>query len=214
MKLLLISTLIIALLASVSCQSEADTPETTETTSADTVETTAETTAETAAETTAETTATNAPDVSSSASDALPLNDDGSYNCKLDNGVTIVIGSDAETAIATLTDTVGEYVDYMEAPSCVHDGSDKVYTYDGFMVSSSPAADGSEFITDVTFTSDAVGLDNGIMIGSSGDDVTAAFGENFEEQFGVRKYVSGDITLTITLSDNIVTSMSISKAVE
>ena len=210
MKLLLISTLIIALFASVSCQSEADTSETTETTSADTVETTAKT----PAETTAETTATHAPDVSSSASDALPLNDDGSYNCKLDNGVTIVIGSDAETAIATLTDTVGEYVDYMEAPSCVHEGSDKVYTYDGFTVSSSPAADGSEFITDVTFTSDAVGLDNGIMIGSSGDDVTAAFGENFEEQFGVRKYVSGDITLTITLSDNIVTSMSISKAVD
>ena len=210
MKLLLITTLLIALLASVSCQSEADTSETTETTSADTVETTAETTVET----TAETTATNSPDTGAAASDALPLNDDGSYNCKLDNGVTIVIGSDAETAIATLTDTVGEYVDYMEAPSCVHDGSDKVYTYDGFMVSSSPAADGSEFITDVTFTSDAVGLDNGIMIGSSGDDVTAAFGENFEEQFGVRKYVSGDITLTITLSDNIVTSMSISKAVE
>ena len=214
MKLLLISSLLLALLASVSCQSEADTPETTETTSAETVETTAETTDETTAETTQDTAAATSPDTGAAASDALPLNDDGNYSLKLDNGVTIVIGSDAETAIATLTDTVGEYVDYMEAPSCVHEGSDKVYTYDGFMVSSSPAADGSEFITDVTFTSDAVGLDNGIMIGSSGDDVTAAFGENFEEQFGVRKYVSGDITLTITLSDNIVTSMSISKAVE
>ena len=214
MKLLLISSLLLALLASASCQSEADTPETTETTSAETVETTAETTDETTAETAQDTAAATSPDTGAAASDALPLNDDGSYNCKLDNGVTIVIGSVAETAIATLTDTVGEYVDYMEAPSCVHEGSDKVYTYDGFMVSSSPAADGSEFITDVTFTSDAVGLDNGIMIGSSGDDVTAAFGENFEEQFGARKYVSGDITLTITLSDNIVTSMSISKAVE
>lgn len=209
MKLLLLSTLTLALLLTASCQSESNSNETdSETTTAtESIETNIDTTTEEIKDTT-EPVETSAP------SDAFPLNDDGTYDCKLDNGVTIVVGSNATDTIKALTDTLGDYLDYMEAPSCVHEGSDKVYTYDGFTVSSSPAADGSEFITDITFTSDAVGLDNGIMIGSSGDDVTVAFGEDFEEQFGVRKYVSGDITLTITLSDNIVSALSISKTIE
>ncbi len=131
---------------------------------------------------------------------------------ELDCGVTVVVGSEATAALAAIEGVLGEHIDFMEAPSCVHDGNDKVYSFDGFTVTSSPDANGAEFISDLTFTSDAVGLDSGLMIGSSSDDVTAEFGEDFEEKFGVRKYNLGAITVTVTFDGDMVSAMSVSCA--
>ena len=138
--------------------------------------------------------------------------DPASYDCVLDNGVTITLGSKAADTIKALTDKLGKELDFMEAASCVHPGNDKVYTYEGFTVTTSPDAAGNEFVAEVSFLSDAVGFENGIMIGSTEEDVTTAFGEDFEEKFGVRKYDLDGVTLTITFTSGAVSAMSISTA--
>ncbi len=132
------------------------------------------------------------------------------YECKLDNGVNITLGSNADEAVKALTDALGEALDFMEAPSCVHPGNDKVYTFEGFTVTTSPDANGDEYVAELSFLSDSVGFDNGIMIGSSESDVTASFGSEFEESFGVRKYSLDGATLTIIFSDDAVSAMSVS----
>ncbi len=134
------------------------------------------------------------------------------YDCRLDNGVTVTIGAKAGDVLEALTAKLGKELDYMEAPSCVHPGSDKVYTFDGFSVTSSPDADGNEYIAELTFLSDSAAFENGVMIGSSEADVTAAFGKDFEEKFGVRKYSIDGVLLTITFTDGAVTAMSVSVA--
>lgn len=132
------------------------------------------------------------------------------YECKLDNGVNITLGSNADEAVKSLIDALGEALDFMEAPSCVHPGNDKVYTFEGFTVTTSPDANGDEYVAELSFLSDSVGFDNGIMIGSSESDVTASFGSEFEESFGVRKYSLDGATLTIIFSDDAVSAMSVS----
>lgn len=132
------------------------------------------------------------------------------YECVLDNGAALTIGSSADEAIKALTDLLGEAIDFMEAPSCVHPGNDKVYTFDGFTVTTSPDANGDEYVSELSFLSDAVGFENGIMIGSLESDVTSSFGSDFEEKFGVRKYSLSGAVLTITFTDDAVSALSVS----
>ncbi len=133
------------------------------------------------------------------------------YDCVLDNGVTVTIGAKAADSIKALTDKLGKEIDFMEAASCVHPGNDKVYTFEGFTVTTSPDAKGDEYVAELSFLSDAVGFENGIMIGSSEEDVTAAFGDKYEEKFGVRKYSVNGVTITFTFTDKAVSALSVSK---
>lgn len=139
-----------------------------------------------------------------------PVN--AAYDVELDCGVTVTIGAEAVGELKKLTDKLGKETDFMEAPSCVHPGNDKVYTFDGFTVTSSPDANGNEYIAEVTFTSDAVGFSNGVMIGSPDVDVTEAFGKDFEEKFGVRTYSTNGVKLTFTFTDGAASAISVSAA--
>lgn len=132
------------------------------------------------------------------------------YIAELDCELSIEMGSDAENTLKTITDKLGEASDYMEAPSCIHEGSDRVYTFEGFTVTSSPDGSGGEYIAELTFISDAVGFSNGIMIGSSSSDVTNTFGENYEEKFGVRKYISDNVSITFIFDNDVATAISVS----
>ncbi len=140
--------------------------------------------------------------------DTTPVVEDtyDTYLCTLDNGMTIEIGGAADDTIAKL----GEHIDYMEAPSCVHEGSDKVYTYDGYTVTTSPAADGSEYVAELSLTSDVVALENGLMIGSMLSDMTNALGEDYEESFGVYKYSIEGAIISVLLDGDMVSAITVS----
>ncbi len=138
--------------------------------------------------------------------DNITEENNDTYELKLDNGVTVVIGGSADEAVTAL----GEYIDYMEAPSCVHPGFDKVYTYDGFTLTTSPDAKGNEFVFSIVLTSDVVGLDNGLMIGSSLSDVEAAFGSDYEESFGIYSYSLTGVTVSATIDGETVSGLTFS----
>lgn len=160
---------------------------------------------------------TSAPETTAAQETTSPDTSDpaeaSAYACELDNGFTVTIGAPVGTTIDDITAKLGQR-DYMEAVSCVHPGYDKVYTFDGFTVSTSPAADGTEYITELTLISDEVSLANGVMIGSPKDDVNSAFGDNFEEKFGVRNYDLSGVKLSIIFTDDLVSSLSFSKPIE
>ena len=194
MKKILPLLLSLTLLAGCGAQSEI--PETTDKTDP-TAETTASDTEPTGT-TAAETTQKAAAETKKTA-----------YDVELDCGVTVTIGGDAAAELKKVTDKLGKETDYMEAPSCVHPGSDKVYTFEGFTLTSSPDADGKEFIAELTFISDAVGFANGIMIGSTDADVTVEFGKDFTEKFGVRKYSVDGVSITFTFTDGAASAISV-----
>lgn len=132
--------------------------------------------------------------------------------CDLDNGVSVTLGSVTDDVIEGL----GKITEQAEAPSCLHDGTDKLYTIDGaYTVTSTAFSDGQERITQISFLSDAVGLlmpDGGVMIGSSEQAVETAFGTPDEEAFGVLTFNLDGGTATVVLTDGVVTALSLAYA--
>lgn len=126
------------------------------------------------------------------------------YTCVFDNGISVKLGSSAVDTLALL----GDYSDMMEAPSCVHEGFDRVYTYSGlYTVLTSPDASGNEYVAEISLLSDLVALDvNGsyLMIGSAEGDVKAAFGDPVEDAFGVQKYEIDGANITVTVDGGVV----------
>lgn len=126
------------------------------------------------------------------------------YSCVFDNGITLKLGSPAADALALL----GDYSDMMEAPSCVHEGFDRVYTYAGlYTVLTSPDAQGNEYVAEVSLLSDLVALDVSgtyLMIGSAEADVKASFGDPAEDAFGVQKYNIDGAIVTVTIDGGVV----------
>ena len=116
------------------------------------------------------------------------------FVCKLSNGKDIVIGE----ALPEL----GDYIDYSEAPSCVHEGMDKVYTYDGFSVTTVPDAKGNNYVSEVAILSDTVTMNDGLTIGVSKDAVVKTLGEKYTEQFGVMSYAIENANISIVLDEN------------
>lgn len=116
------------------------------------------------------------------------------FVCKLSNGSEIVIGA----ALPEL----GDYIDYSEAPSCVHEGMDKVYTYNGYSVTTSPDAKGNEYVSEVAILSDTVSMNDGITIGVSKDTIVSALGDEFTEAFGVMTYETKNATVSVILDES------------
>ena len=127
------------------------------------------------------------------------------YTVSLGN-VTVTVGGDADALIASL----GEPLDYMEAPSCIHEGYDKVYIFDGYSISTSPRADGTQYVSELALTTDAVMLDGVLMIGSSVSDVEAKFGTDYTEDFGIRAYAVEGATVSVMLDGDTVVGITVS----
>ena len=197
MKKTLSLLLLAALTASMlSCSNDSTTPDTTDSVSGTPVTAVTEAAVighETAAVTEAQ---TEAPAQNTPAVDG--------YTCVFDNGISVKLGSPAADALAVL----GDYSDMMEAPSCVHEGFDRVYTYAGlYTVLTSPDASGAEYIAEISLLSDLVALDVSgtyLMIGSAESDIKAAFGDPAEDAFGVQKYNLDGANLTVTVDGGVV----------
>ncbi len=131
------------------------------------------------------------------------------YTCNFDNGVSVILGESAADALAAL----GEYTDMMEAPSCVHEGFDRVYTYgQNYKVTTSPDAAGNEYVAQIELLSDLVAWNIGagaLMIGSTASEVEAALGTPAEDTFGVQKYLLDGASVTVIIDAEAVTGLTI-----
>lgn len=114
--------------------------------------------------------------------------------------VTIAMNAEADEIVEAL----GDYNSYFESESCAFEGLDKEYTYSGFVLTTYPI-DEVDYVNGVEIVDDTVETPEGITIGSSYDDVVAAYGESDSEDSC--EYEFGDSTLLIILEDGVVTSI-------
>ena len=105
-----------------------------------------------------------------------------------------------------LASYLGEPETYFEAESCAFQGLDKTYNYPGFELVTYPI-DGVDYISNIYFTDGTVSTAEGIQIGSTLEEMTAAYGEDYTENFGQYSYTDGDTQLSFLIEDGKVASV-------
>ena len=162
----------------------------------------ADETADTTAPEAPETTADTADELASAISDVVETG----YIVELDDGTTFVMGALADDTVAAL----GEPVSLTEAPSCLHEGMDKLYNFGSYTLTTSPDADGKARIQEISLTSDAVALADGLSIGSDKAAVEASFGTEYTDNFGVMQFSLDGADVSVVLDgDDCVSGLTI-----
>lgn len=114
--------------------------------------------------------------------------------------VTVAMGAEAAPVIKALGDPVKPV---FEQDSCAYQGKDKVYTYEGFEISTYPV-NGTDCIASVYFISDKAQTPEGIGIGSTAKEAIKAYGADYKEEFGVYRYKKGNSELIIYTANQVV----------
>ncbi len=90
------------------------------------------------------------------------------------NGVTFHVRTDSADVLRVL----GNEYDYSEVMSCVYDGYDKQFIYDGITVCTVPV-DGVDVIEQFIITGGDYSTARNIKVGSTLDEIVAAYGEDY-----------------------------------
>lgn len=116
------------------------------------------------------------------------------------NGISIGMHEDAESVLAAL----GTADSYFETPSCAFLGIDRQYTY-GSYVLTTYEENKREYVYDIYFLDENISTPEGIRIGSGIDEVIAAYGDGYTEDFGMYTYIKERSKLQFLVVDGIVT---------
>lgn len=118
-------------------------------------------------------------------------------------GTKIAISDEA----APIISAIGEPLNYFEAPSCAFEGIDKTYTYVDVVIITYP--DGStDRISTIRLTADTVSTAEGIAIGSTLDDIVAAYGDGYVQDVNSYTYTDGGTKLMFVLENDAVSSIT------
>lgn len=128
----------------------------------------------------------------------------GSYSFAVSkaDGYIVSINDNMADVLAAL----GEPLSYFEAASCAFEGMDKIYTYSGFLITTEPGEDLQDYVNSIRLTDDSVTTPEGVHIGSSADDVTAAYGDG-SQTANVISYTKGDSAINFVLESDKVVSI-------
>lgn len=86
---------------------------------------------------------------------------------------------------------MSETLEYMEAASCYFDGLDKVFTYEGYAVTTYPKTDG-DYIQNIDISSETIKTDKGIGVGSTLSEVEKAYGKDYTVSGRMYEYYQDD----------------------
>ncbi|MCR5809137.1 MAG: hypothetical protein K6G56_06200 [Clostridiales bacterium] len=104
------------------------------------------------------------------------------------NGVTYPIHSDVKDILAAL----GDGYEYSETISCTRNGMEKTYEYDGIRIDTLPEMDGSDIIGLIVLTGEGFVTPRNIGVGSTREEVIAAYGDNFFDDGYVLTYTKSN----------------------
>ena len=111
-------------------------------------------------------------------------------------GCTLPMNADFAPLLAYL----GEPANYFEAESCAFEGMDKTYTYDAVEVITYPD-DSVDRVSSVRILTNAVSTPEGITIGSTQEEVVAAYGDGYDAVGQQYSYENGDCILSVLFQD-------------
>jgi hypothetical protein len=112
------------------------------------------------------------------------------------NGFNIYMDEDMERVMAK----IGEPRHVFEAPSCAFDGIDRIFTYPGIEIRTYPGGE-RDFVHTVDYKDDSHATPEGIFLGSSLNDVKAAYGTDYEQELGQYRYFRGRTFLSFLVDD-------------
>ena len=150
-----------------------------------------------------------APETTAPAAQNTPATPDAASWKYTVQGVDIMMHAPA----ASILEQLGEPVSYTEEASCAFTGLDKTYNYGGFFLNTYPIGE-KDYIYSVCLMDDSSTTPEGIYIGASQAEVEAAYGtEGFN---GSHAYIltGTTSTLTIILTDGVVSSIQYDAVVE
>lgn len=139
-----------------------------------------------------------------SCSDTPPEQNTRSYVFR--HGQTdVAVNAEAGVVLQSL----GTWLDYSESPSCAFEGLDKVYIYQGFRVQTYSLG-GKDYIHSVELTDDSVATPEGISVGATVVEITAAYGEPTSSTDNALTYVDTQrgMYLQFILRGGTVTNIS------
>ncbi|NLO38121.1 MAG: hypothetical protein GX115_01400 [Ruminiclostridium sp.] len=117
-------------------------------------------------------------------------------------GVQITI----EAPSAPVLKALGEPMNYFEAPSCAFEGMDKIYTYSGFEFQTYTKED-KDYISSIYFLDDSITTPEGIGLNATLEDITKAYGTDYQQSFSQYTYTKGKCNLSFILENNEVVSV-------
>ncbi|MDR1663377.1 MAG: hypothetical protein LBR83_00445, partial [Clostridiales bacterium] len=144
----------------------------------------------------------NAPPADASSQDGGSVNADGfvfeykGEKVYMDEGMAGVLAK------------LGEPDSVLENRSCVFDddGFECIYRYPGIQIHTYPRG-GTDYVYTVDFKDDSLTTPEGLYLGSSMEDMVAAYGEDYEEKTGQYIFSKGQTTLEFMVADNEIYSI-------
>ena len=121
-------------------------------------------------------------------------------------GVNITIGS-----TDVVIEELGACVSMSESASCGGiPGNDRVYTYEGFRVKTTPAASGGNEVCQIELTDDSLKTPEGLYIGMSAEDAKAAMsGQGTYAESGAGfSYTKGNCKLQVSVRGGVVSGIA------
>jgi hypothetical protein len=116
----------------------------------------------------------------------------------------VYMGEDMSAVLTRL----GEPKTALEAPSCAFPGEiDKVYGYAGANILTYPD-DGVDYVYMVNYMDDSITTPEGIRLGDTLEDVTAAYGDGYTEEMSQYTYTKGETYLKFLLADGVIISIT------
>lgn len=94
-----------------------------------------------------------------------------------------LLNSDVEP----LLEVLGQDFMLSEAPSCLYEGNDKTFEYEGIAIYTYPM-DGKDLIDEIMLTDKQYKTNRGISVGSTMEELTAAYGEDYIEEGNMITY--------------------------
>jgi uncharacterized protein YceK len=124
---------------------------------------------------------------------------EGSYKFTTNEGIPIKLDQD----VTEVLDQLGKPKKTFEAQSCAFRGVDKTFLYGGYQIVTYPMDD-VDHIATIDLLDKTVSTEEGIRLGSTLKEVTAAYGKDYKEENGLYTYTAGKTKLTFTMEKNVV----------
>lgn len=109
--------------------------------------------------------------------------------------------------IQEVLDAFGEPLGVFELPSCAFDGIDRIFSFPGLQIHTYPLDD-SDFVHTVSIRDDSILTQNGIYLGNSWEDVLAAYGSDYDHEFGMFTFTKGVTKLQFLVEDDMVVAIT------